>query len=57
MIETYDSDEIDSMSFEQFSSPLLNDKYGKEFVKTYFDENNYVNSWFSLLNKLDRKNK
>jgi hypothetical protein len=51
-IESYSTDNIDRMSFTEFSSPLSNGKRGKEFSELYIDGENFIRMWKNTLKTL-----
>lgn len=51
-IETYNVSDIDSLSFEEFSSPVKNAENSIKLGASYADENKYIDLWKNTLEEL-----
>lgn len=51
-IETYNVSAIEKMSFEEFSKPIDDVKYGIEFAEFHIDEKNYIKLWKRTINEM-----
>lgn len=56
-IETYNTDEIECMNYEEFSKKVLSPKYGKQFAEFHISEKNYVELWKNTISELKKNNR
>lgn len=51
-MKTYEISDIENMTFEEFSKPVLDNDAEKKFGKHYIDERNYLKTWKKTLDSL-----
>lgn len=56
-IETYNTNDIGSIEFNEFSAPIKNTKYGKQFAEFHIDEKNYISLWENTIKNLEENNR
>lgn len=54
-IENYNIEDIDDMSFKEFSKSVQNSTYGKQFAEFHINEENYIKLWLNTITELKKE--